>query len=168
MKLDDFFINGYITGGIDESINLEEFYEYQFINCENEDVSWNNPEAENKIRSLQKHFADLYVSKIFDKFEHKDVCMWAGVDAGSADWHNDFEYAGKFNSNVLIYMDDLTPENGNKIEVRNVNTLEETTLYPKKRDFVWLNKQRCYQHKATHHNGDRRVISFEYLIPSLI
>lgn len=168
MNLETFFIKGYVTGSIDKSINLDEFYSYEFFHCEDEDVTWNNPEAEEKIRSLQNIFAEQYVSKIFTEFENKAVCMWAGVDGGSAEWHNDFEDGGAFNSNVLIYMDDLTPENGNKIEVRNSLTQEEIILYPKKRDFVWLNQQRCYQHRATHKTGTRRVISFEYLIPTLL
>ena len=168
MNLEDFFIKGFVTGVLDKSIDLKEFYQYEFIHCEDEDISWNNPEAENKIRTLQKYFADTYVSKIFNDFEYKDVCMWAGVDSGSAVWHNDFEDGDKFNSNVLVYLDDLTPDNGNKIKIRDNTTLKEYTIYPKKGNFVWLNQQKHYEHKATHNSGNRRVVCFKYLIPALI
>ena len=53
----------------------------------------------------------------FDEFEMKDCAMWSGVDEGSREWHNDFEDGDAFNSNILVYMDDNTEENGNNIQV---------------------------------------------------
>lgn len=160
-----FFIDGYWHGTLPDNLDIERFEKFKFIDCTQPENLWTTKEAEFDLAIIHKWLADNYISKLFDDFEMKDCAMWSGVDYGSREWHNDFEDANKFNSNILIYMDDNTKHNGNNIQVKTGDY--HFTLYPKRRDFVWLNQKKCFEHRASHKSGQRRVLSFEYLIPAL-
>lgn len=160
-----FFVDGYWLGTLPNHINIEKFDRFDFKDCTQPEETWLDKNAMDDLRELHKWFGKNYISKIFDKFELKDCAMWSGVDEGSRNWHNDFEDGDAFNSNILVYMDDLTEENGNTIQVASNDYIN--ILYPSRRDFVWLNQKKCFQHRATHESGVRRVLSFEYLIPAL-
>lgn len=160
-----FFIDGYIHGTLPFNLDIDRFDKFNFIDCTQPEDLWTAPEAEFDLAIIHKWLADKYVSKLFDDFEMKDCAMWSGVDHGSREWHNDFEDSNKFNSNILIYLDDNTKQNGNNIQVKTHDYIFK--LYPKRRDFVWLNQKKCFEHRAAHKTGERRVLSFEYLIPAL-
>ena len=160
-----FFIDGYWHGTLPDNLDIDRFEKFNFIDCTQPEDLWTTKEAQFDLAIIHKWLADNYVSQLFDNFEIKDCAMWSGVDHGSREWHNDFEDANKFNSNILIYMDDNTKQNGNNIQVRTGDY--HFTLYPKRRDFVWLNQKKCFEHRAAHKSGQRRVLSFEYLIPAL-
>ena len=160
-----FFIDGYWHGTLPSNLDIDRFDKFNFVDCTQPENLWTAPEAEFDLAIIQKWLADNYVSKLFDDFEMKDCAMWSGVDHGSREWHNDFEDSNKFNSNILIYLDDNTKHNGNNIQVKTHDY--HFTLYPKRRDFVWLNQKKCFEHRAAHKTGERRVLSFEYLIPAL-
>lgn len=168
-NFENFFVYGFIKGNISKyDIDVNLFDSFEFVdcnNCPNED-EWMDPSAIEILRGIQQKFADTLISPIFAEFEMKDVGMWLGVDEGSARWHNDFEDGDLFNSNVLIYLDN-DYENKNMIQIRT-NGGDPITLHPQRGDFLWLNQQKCYEHKATHTTGTRRLLSFEYLIPELI
>ena len=68
------------------------------------------------------------------------------------------------NSNVIIYLDD-TREHNNNIQVKN--QIEEFVITPKENDFIWLNQNNLFRHKASHNDGRRRILSFEYYIDGL-
>ena len=68
------------------------------------------------------------------------------------------------NSNILVYLEEGTMENDNYIEVLGV---DKCRIYPLRGDFVWLNQQPQFEHRANNGEGIRRVIHFPYYIPSL-
>lgn len=166
-----FFIDGYIQH-YDENIDINEFEKYSFQDCRDENSC--NYHSQNKVEKhmsqlqlgeVHRYLADTYVSKLFTDFQFKECDLWSGVDDGSKEWHNDHIDGDPFNTTFLIYLDDNTPENGNYIAVRGPDT--EITLYPKRGDFIWLNQNRMFEHKAKHNSGQRRVLGFEFYIPAL-
>ncbi len=173
MQIDftNFFTNGYILHR-DANIDVSEFDSYNFPDCtDSEEVIYNAQSPIEKaicqahLMQLHNYLANNYVSKIFDNFEFKERDIWNGVDIGSIEWHNDHEDGDPFNSTILLYLDDNTPENGNFIAVRGPNS--ENILYPRRGEFVWLNKKKIFQHKAKHTSGKRRLLGFEFYIPGL-
>lgn len=151
-NLDSFFVNGFYKGHIDfiEPINFDGF-------------TFTNHDAEQKsldtnllpiIEQVESYLKQNIVSKVFDKYRIEHFA-WSGVDSYSSDWHNDNKEG--FNSNILVYLDDSYGQN--KIEIKN--QAEEFTVYHKKGDFVWINQDPKFLHKATHITGNRRVLSFE-------
>ena len=88
-----------------------------------------------------------------------ELRIYTQIEIGNLFLHNPDSYG------ILIYLDDNTKQNGNNIQVRTGDY--HFTLYPKRRDFVWLNQKKCFQHRAQHLSGIRRVLSFEYLVPAL-
>jgi len=166
LNYNNFFQYGYI---LDENckINFSKFKSMNFKNCNevNEDF-WLDKNYLQELKKIQSILSVEYISKIFNKFEMKECGMWEGVDEGSSKWHNDYLDGDKFNSNILVYLDDNTEKNGNSIEVRGPNFSH--ILYPKENQLIWLNQKKIFQHKATHKTGRRRVLSFEYFIPELI
>ena len=161
-----FFIDGYWLDKLPNHVNIDVFDKFDFKDCTQPEETWLDQNAMKDLKKLHKWFADNYVAKMFDEFEMKDCAMWSGVDEGSREWHNDFEDGDAFNSNILVYMDDNTEENGNNIQVASGDYIN--IIYPKRREFVWLNQKKCFQHRATHKSGVRRVLSFEYMIPALL
>jgi len=161
-----FFIDGYWHGTLPNNLDIDRFETFKFIDCTQPEDLWLDPAAKRELDFIHKWLADTYISTIFNEYELKDTAMWSGVDHGSREWHNDFEDSNKFNSNILIYMDDNTKWNGNNIQVRTSDY--HYYLYPKRGDFIWLNQKKCFEHRAAHKSGQRRVLSFEYLIPALL
>ena len=159
-----FFVNGYIHGHISDIESID-FDKYEFVDCTN------NPEydglADQNIMPLLDEVYDKlkteYISKLFQNFNLHERNIWQGVDAGSKEWHNDYAEYKSFNSNILVYLDDSYGKN--TIEVRNES--EEFIIYPKKGDFVWLNQNPKFEHRARHIEGIRRLISFEMYINDL-
>lgn len=164
-KLQSFFVDGYVHATLEEDVDISIFDTMTFVDCTQPEELWLDENAKSHLKVLHNYFAERYISKIFGAFEMKDCAMWSGVDEGSREWHNDYEDGDSFNSNILVYLDDNTVDNGNNIQVRDA--ANHWTLYPKRRDFVWLNQKKCFQHRAQHKSGVRRVLSFEYLIPAL-
>mgnify|MGYP000706872679 CR=1 FL=1 len=165
LDLNDFFIKGYIHGKFFESI--DEFYNFDFPNCEDPNIGETDStpkEAASSLGYLQEQIAQKLIYKIFPDFEHRNYGMWEGVDEGSATWHNDWEDGKNMNTNVLVYLDNAG-EHNNSIQVRNKN--DEFIILPKAGDFVWLNQSKGFQHKASHNDGRRRVLSFEYFANGL-
>lgn len=166
LDFNNFFSYGYVIDR-EPNVDFSIFKKMNFKNCnEVEENFWLDENYLEELKKLQVFFSEKYVSKIFSTFELKDCGMWEGVDEGSSKWHNDYLDGDKFNSNMLVYLDDNTPENGNSIEVRGPNFSH--ILYPKENELIWLNQKKIFEHKATHKSGRRRVLSFEYFIPELV
>lgn len=163
-NITNFLVQGYYLD-TDTGIDFSLFKDKEFADCNyvTDEVLDEKNLAE--LKSLQRLFADKYLSKLFINFETRDCGMWEGVDPGSAIWHNDYLDGDNFNSNILVYLDDNTEENGNSIEVRGPGFSHK--LYPKEGNLLWLNQRKIFQHKATHNTGRRRVLSFEYFIKDL-
>ena len=168
MDLLNFFLHGYVHS-TDKNLAIERFDKATFTDCstlkDDVDVQRADPEYAPTLNKLHKYLGETYIAQLFDEYTLTQCAMWSGVDEGSRNWHNDYEDGDSFNSNILIYLDDNTKANGNNIQVRTGDY--HFTLYPKRRDFVWLNQKKCFQHRAQHLSGTRRVLSFEYLIPAL-
>jgi hypothetical protein len=152
--LDSFFVNGFYHGHIDFIEDID-FNKYTFIDC-NEEARLLDKQLEPVILQVKQHLISNFVSKIFDKYTVVDEYAWSGVDSYSKNWHNDL--AEGFDSNILVYLDDS--HEVNTIEVKSPS--EQFKIYPKKGDFVWINQSEHFLHKATHINGTRRVLSFEF------
>lgn len=151
-NLDSFFVNGFYKGHID-FIELINFNEFTFVEHDGKNKVLDK-DLIPIILQVQDYLKQNIISKIFDKYE-VDYFAWAGVDDYSKKWHNDSKEG--FNSNILVYLDDSYGQN--KIEIKN--QVEEFTVYHKKGDFVWINQDPKFLHKATHITGNRRVLSFE-------
>lgn len=167
MNTYDFFVNGHIQGHLAEIDNYD-FSEFVFLDCsENEDIIDNSPIIDKKA---QKYLSEIYniifnryLSKLFPNIELLEKSMWQGVDTKSKEWHTDYMEKKNFNSNLLVYLDD---NYGNSIQVKN--QVEEFIIYPTRGDFIWLNQNKIFQHRAKHITGPRRLISYEMYIPELI
>lgn len=161
---DNFLFLGYY---FDKSPNIDfSFFEDKdFKDCTLKEQQFLEENILVELKKYQEILSDRYVKSLFSDFEYKDCGMWKGVDKGSSKWHNDFLDGDNFNSNILVYLDDNTEENGNFIEVRGPGFSHK--LYPKKNQLIWLNQKRIFEHKATYNSGQRRLLSFEYFIPQL-
>ena len=166
--LDSFFINGFYLGHI-QSIECLNVDLYNFADCNNvyNDTATDpyRPELDTNLKAILQEtntfLIENYISKVFSNYEFIEYYAWEGVDPGSSVWHND-KIEG-FNSNILVYLDDSL--NSNTIEIKN--NIEEFKIYHKKGDFVWLNQSTRFLHRATHKQGRRRVLSFQYKIQDL-
>lgn len=158
--MNEFLTNGFATGVLTLDVAFL-FKRFPFPNC-NDGEATPSPEAEMYLQSLHEHIATKYVSTMFDEFGFGEHNMWSGVDGPSQEWHNDS--CDEFNSNFLVYLDDGEMYN-NFIEVKT--PVEEFKIYPKKNQFVWLNQNQRFLHRATHTEGPRRVLSFEFKIPAI-
>lgn len=173
MIFEDFFIKGYAKGMYDNESALSFFDSFVFQDAELVDRR-PPPGSEKALNDIATFMKENYINQIFDDVTIKQVSMWQSVDGPSSDWHNDRYYkkidentweGHRFNSNILIYLDKNSKEIGNSIEFKNQN--EEFIEYPSRGDFVWINQSQGFQHRATHKQGSRRVLSFEYYIPAL-
>lgn len=164
--IENFFINGYVHGKFDiDAVTM--FKDDYFIDCNSDDADVReiDTESKRKLNNLHEYISENYIKQIFTEFRVGKNGMWSGVDSGSAEWHNDFVDEDRFTSNFLIYLEDNEPF-GNSIEVKN--QFQEFKIVPKPNEFVWLNQNRKFMHRATHKSGPRRLLSFEFFIPSLV
>lgn len=169
MDLLNFFLHGYVHS-TDKNLAIERFDKATFTDCstlkDDVDVQRADPEYAPALNELHKYMGETYIAQLFDEYTLTQCAMWSGVDSGSSVWHNDNKQGSRFTSNLLVYLDDNKPEDGNFIQVRGAGF--EHTLYPKRGDFVWLNQKECFEHRAQNDNGIRRVLSFEFYIPALL
>jgi len=167
LNLDSFFMDGYYKGKVSDftDYDISIFDRFKISHCASYECDIIDPAAVIELKELQQFFAEHLIKILFDEFELVDIGMWEGVDDGTSDWHNDWQDGDNFSSNILIYLDDNTKENGNNIQVRSHGN--EIGLYPKRGEFIWLNQKSCFEHKATYTSGVRRVLSLEYMVPEL-
>jgi hypothetical protein len=158
-----FYVNGFIHGNIEQikTINPDDFY---FDDC---------VKTKNKTKTIDKnimpvlkntcqYLIDNYVSILFHDYEVLEKYCWSGVDDYSKHWHNDSKE--NFNSNILVYLDDSLEKNS--IEIKNGSN-EIFTVYFKAGDFVWLNQNLQFSHRANHIVSNRRVLSYHFNIRDL-
>ena len=166
MNTYDFFVNGYIQGHLDEIDNYD-FSEFVFLDCSEKDDIDNNPITEKKAKKylteIYNILLDKYLSKLFPNIELLAQSMWQGVDRKAKEWHTDYAENNNFNSNLLLYLDD---NYGNSIQVKN--QVEEFVIYPTRGDFMWLNQNKIFQHRAKHIAGPRRLLGYDMYIHGLM
>ena len=166
IDVSNFFVNGFIHGKLDFDA-VEMFKEFEFIDC-NSDRADNftlEPDAIVCLDAIHGYFARKLISPMCQVYEFGRNGMWFGVDSGSAEWHNDFMDGDPFTSNILIYLEDGS-QYDNSIQFKN--KFDEFKVVPKPNEFVWINQNKKFMHKATHNSGPRRLLSFEFYIPALI
>lgn len=158
----NFLMNGHVKGTIPfiKDIDTDSF-SFHDCNYESDEESIVDANLLPIIHKCKDFLIENYVSQIFDNFELKNMSAWKNVDEYSSVWHNDQKE--NFNSNILVYLDDSY--NKNTIEIKTHTQVHK--IYPKKGTFVWLNQSLKFQHRATHVEGNRRLISFEFDIPEL-
>lgn len=164
-NIENFLSIGYF---LDETpnIDLSDFYGIDIKNCNSiNEKFWIGENYEKKLEEISIHLSKKYIEKIFKNYKRLECGLWEGVDEGSSKWHNDWIDGDGFNSNILIYLDDNTTENGNSVEIRGLDF--HHVLYPKSGQLLWLNQKPIFEHKATHTSGQRRLLSFEFLIEDL-
>ena len=160
---DDFFVKGYYTEVLSFDVAAE-FDNCVFVDCNTSDNMHISEDVQSRLNELHLYLAENYVSKIFSAYKILGNGMWDSVDNGSDTWHNDWSDGGHLNSNILLYIDDNRLYN-NSIMVRNGR--QEFKIQPQPNQIVWLNQSRCFEHKATHNSGPRRLLSFEFFIDGL-
>lgn len=163
MTLDDFFIKGYYTDILSIDI-ASEFSNYVFADCRVSNSMHIAQDVKARLNELHLYLAENYVSKIFSAYKILGNGMWDSVDTGSDTWHNDWSDGDHLNSNILLYIDDNRLYN-NSIMVRDGR--QEFKIQPQPNQIVWLNQSKCFEHKATHNSGPRRLLSFEFFIDGL-
>lgn len=163
MLVDDFLSKGYYTDFFPSDL-ANEFNDKEFSDCNQVENLNIDPDTQSRLEEIHRYFLREYVLKLFPNAEMKNNGMWHGVDNGSAVWHNDQEDGDPFNSNILVYIDDNVCYN-NSIEV--TNGIDEYKIVPKPNQFVWLNQRKIFKHRATHNQGPRRLLSFEFYIDGL-
>ena len=157
-----FFADGFAQGQL-------QFDTYAFDDLEFPQIDY---DVQVKLSEYQKQQLDkiktqleLVLKKTFPEFKlTEEPGFWQGVTKENNEFHNDFTFGDKFNSNILVYLEEGTMENDNYIEVLGV---DKCRIYPLRGDFVWLNQQPQFEHRANNGEGIRRVIHFPYYIPSL-
>lgn len=164
--MEDFFTKGFVHSKFDIDV-VDMFKNDRFIDCNSKEADEESicKESQEKLDQIHLHIGETIVKTLFNDFTYRRNGMWCGVDSGSSDWHNDFIDGDPFTSNLLIYLEDGEPY-GNCIEVKN--KFEEHKIIPKPNEYVWLNQNRKFMHKATHISGPRRLLSFEFYIPALV
>lgn len=155
----DFLVNGYVHGSV-PFIQKVDVDSYNFSHCDDPNFSYDS-RLDGLAEAAREWLSTNYVGALFANYEFLKYNAWSGVDQPSSNWHNDQREG--FNSNILVYLDDSL--NCNSIEVKSDNS--EVKIYPKKGDFVWLNQRKAFRHRATHIEGTRRVLSFEFNINDL-
>ena len=160
-----YFINGYYKGKVEFDYKAFDSIDFPEIDYDSNDVKLN----EYQQRTLS-HIQGQLENKIVETFENYELTeqpgLWKGVTKANNEFHNDFVYGDKFNSNILVYLDKGTEENDNYIEVKE-STSKPHRIYPDVGDFVWLNQSTGFYHRANNGEGIRRVIHFAYYIPEI-
>jgi len=166
LTIEDFFTKGFVHSKFDIDV-VDMFKNDHFIDCNSKEADDQviSKEAQLKLDEIHLHVGKNIIEKVFSNFTYRRNGMWCGVDTGSAEWHNDFIDGDPFTSNLLIYLEDGEPY-GNFIEVKNA--FEEYVVVPKPNEYVWLNQNKKFMHRATHKSGPRRLLSFEFFIPDLV
>lgn len=162
----NFFVNGFTQGTLNfDAVTM--FQEFDFPDCTaDRNTSFTiDPIAQIRLDAIHGYLANTLITPMFQVYTFGNNGMWSGVDSGSATWHNDFTDTDSFTSNILIYLEDGEPY-GNSVEFKN--QVEEWKVIPKPNEFVWINQNHNFMHRATHIAGPRRLLSFEFYIPALI
>ena len=116
------------------------------------------------------HIQGQLENKIVQTFDNYELTerpgLWQNVTKENNEFHNDYVYGDKFNSNILVYLDKGTEENDNYIEVKETNSAPHR-IYPEVGEYMWLNQAPGFFHRANNGKGIRRVIHFAYYIPEI-
>ena len=76
------------------------------------------------------------------------------------EWHND----GKFGMNItfLYYLDQMSPETGGSISLRNSDTKEQVQIYPQSHQLIVMSQKPHVEHRAEACNIQRHMFNVDF------
>lgn len=119
------------------------------------------PDLINKqLEMVSRILKSKYIDDAFTESKFVRYIMWEGVDADSANWHNDgFEGMNVF---FLMYFDDMHESTNGAVHFKYPGG--EETFYPKRGDVFVLNQSPGFFHRAEKATVQRRQASFDFLV----
>lgn len=165
MKYDmtTFFKDGFYTGEVDLNVQLFDDVKFPSIDYDAKDLILPDT-CKQEIKKVQEQLEEV-ISETYPKFElTEEVGLWNGVTKDNNEFHNDFVAGDKFNSNILVYLDEGNDDNENYIEILGV---DKCRVFCRPGQFVWLNQSPQFEHRANNGRGNRRLLHFAYYIPEI-
>lgn len=167
---EDFLIKGFCVIEKSNLINyFKNFEDYKMKNCELfEEENYEDfipPKILSVLKNVQQKIAEKHLKKIFNSYIPTSVGVWDGVDSGSQKWHNDRNEGKGVDCNFLLYFDDMEEETGGALYIKG--PLSEEKIYPKRDMLIWLNQSEKFLHKADRSLKQRRLASFEFILPEI-
>jgi|TARA_A200000159_G_C7275321_1_gene319123 hypothetical protein len=177
MKYDmtTFFKDGFYTGDVDINVQIFDDVKFPSIDYNPEDLKLPD-NCKQEIKKVQEQLEEV-ISETYPKFElTEEPGLWNGVTKENNEFHNDFVAGDKFNSNILVYLDEGNDMNENYIEIAGEDILDKDgipygvskcRIFCRPGQFVWLNQSPQFEHRANNGSGNRRLIHFAYYIPEI-
>lgn len=170
ISYEDFLIKGFCVIEKSNFIKyFKNFEDYKIQNCELfEEKNYETfipTDVLLILKEVQQKIAEQHLKKIFTSYIPANVGMWDGVDSGSQKWHNDRNEGKGVDCNFLLYFDDMKKETGGALHVKG--KLSEEVIYPKRDMLIWLNQSEKFLHKADKSLKQRRLASFEFVLPEM-
>ena len=165
MKYDmtTFFKDGFYTGEVDLNVQLFDDVKFPSIDYDAKDLILPDI-CKQEITNVQEQLEEV-ISETYPKFElTEEVGLWNGVTKDNNEFHNDFVAGDKFNSNILVYLDEGNDDNENYIEIKGE---DKCRIFCNPGQFVWLNQSPQFEHRANNGRGNRRLLHFAYYIPEI-
>lgn len=120
----------------------------------------------NDQSDIEKYLGDKYLSILFPSWKLVEFSKSDKVEEWDriTEWHNDSKFVG-CNVTFLYYMDDMSPEVGGSISIRN--GLHEEQIYPTQGTLILMSQQSNVQHKVEYCKTQRRMYNIDYLVEGL-
>lgn len=165
-QIGDLFINGFVQLTLPEVLKYDHD-QYEFCIAFDEGEAYAHT-SDPKFSPLFEEFAQLiedrYVRPFDTNFTRLACQMVQGVNLRARVWHSDVVNNYDLNLTFLVYIDDTTELN-NGFDIRN--RIEEWNILPKPGDMIMMLVNTKFEHKGNHTSGKRRVLLFDYYVPSL-
>jgi hypothetical protein len=123
-------------------------------------------ETEDLVAALEETgeiIYDKYLSLVFKKNDLIYTSLWKGVDDDAKVWHND--YCEGADLAFLLYFHDLDENTGGALQLKNKETGEIKTIWPKKYDVVIFDQHLKWEHRVIpliNVPSDRTVMNFGF------
>ncbi|MNK85686.1 hypothetical protein D3C87_1055710 [compost metagenome] len=78
------------------------------------------------------------------------------------EWHNDSRWG--MNITFLYYLDEMKPETGGSISLRNLDTQEEIQVYPKAHQLIIMSQKPNIEHRAEYCNVRRHMFNIDFKV----
>jgi hypothetical protein len=139
-------------------INLDDFFLKGFVLLHEDNLE--------KNENIIEYLAKKYIEKIFPVWKLIEFSVSEKVlpEDRITFWHNDSRFVG-CNLTFLYYMDDMSPEIGGSISIRN--GIYEEKIYPKNGTLIMLSQQPNVEHKAEFCKTRRKMYNIDYLVKGL-
>lgn len=138
--------------------NLIDFYVNGFVKLHEDNLD--------KRDNITDYLSEKYLSQLFTNWKLIEFTKSEKVEDWEriTKWHNDSEFVG-CNVTFLYYMDDMNPDIGGSISIRN--GIVEEKIYPKCGTLILMSQQPNIQHKVEYCSVRRRMYNIDYLVEGL-